>query len=377
MYLLTFITKSRIMKKILLPVAALVFALGACTTTPKYTISGSVEGEQEGNVYLLKPTESKSFDTLASAKLVAGKFNMEGTANEVIDALLVVEGKKGGTRVFLENVNYTATLNPADNAVSVIEGGVLQNVSNQFLAINREGQKQMSELNKIYSQAYQDKNEVKMNEIDSIFTEVEKTIEAKQTEVIAANPDSYVSAYTITTNMNRLGFEELTVKFNSLGEAAKATVPGQKIADRLARLAVVAIGQIAPDFTMATPAGDSLSLHSIKGKVKIIDFWASWCGPCRRMNPEVVELYKEFHPKGLEIIGVSLDREKDAWVKAIADDKLAWNHVSDLGFWKNAAAQLYVINSIPSLVLLDENNTIVAKNLHGEELKQKVAEMLK
>lgn len=96
----------------------------------------------------------------------------------------------------------------------------------------------------------------------------------------------------------------------------------------------VAIGQTAPNFTLNTPEGNPLSLADIKGKVKIIDFWASWCNPCRQANPEVVEIYKEYHPKGLEILGVSLDNNQEAWVKAIEDDGLTWNHVSDLKGWE-------------------------------------------
>ena len=109
----------------------------------------------------------------------------------------------------------------------------------------------------------------------------------------------------------------------------------------------------------------------------VIDFWASWCGPCRGEDPNVVKMYEKFHPKGLEILSVSLDEDKDAWLKAIEDDKLTWNHVSDLKGWQNAAAQLYCVNGIPHLVVLDENNVIVAKDLRGEELQNKVAELLK
>ena len=162
-----------------------------------------------------------------------------------------------------------------------------------------------------------------------------------------------------------------------LGANAKATEPGKNISERIQKLSAVAVGKVAPDFTLNTPDGKPLSMHSIKGKVKLIDFWASWCGPCRGENPHVVEIYKEYHPKGLEIFGVSLDNNKEAWVKAIADDGLVWKHGSDLKGWQSAPAQLYSVSGIPHTVLLDENNKIIAKNLRGDELKQKIAELLK
>ncbi len=118
-------------------------------------------------------------------------------------------------------------------------------------------------------------------------------------------------------------------------------------------------------------------MHSIKAKVKVIDFWASWCGPCRGENPNVVAMYKKYHPKGLEILSVSLDNNKEAWLQAIKDDKLTWNHVSDLKGWDCEAAKLYAVNGIPHLVVLDANNVIVAKDLRGDALKAKVAELLK
>ena len=201
--------------------------------------------------------------------------------------------------------------------------------------------------------------------------------EAKEDAINKANADSYVAAYILAGKLYEYDYEKLVEKFNTLGENAKATEPGKTIADRIQKLSAVAVGQVAPDFTLNTPDGKPLSMHSIKGKVKVIDFWASWCGPCRGENPNVVKMYEKFHPKGLEILSVSLDEDKDAWLKAIEDDKLTWNHVSDLKGWQNAAAQLYCVNGIPHLVVLDENNVIVAKDLRGEELQNKVAELLK
>lgn len=134
-------------------------------------------------------------------------------------------------------------------------------------------------------------------------------------------------------------------------------------------------GAEAPDFTMNTPDGQPLSLKDLRGKVLLIDFWASWCGPCRRENPNVVKAYKKYHDKGFDVLGVSLDKDKKRWLDAIEKDGLIWHHVSDLKGWANAAAQLYGVRSIPHTVLLDKDGKIIARNLRGPALEQKLAEL--
>lgn len=135
------------------------------------------------------------------------------------------------------------------------------------------------------------------------------------------------------------------------------------------------VGGVAPDFTMATPEGGQLALSSLRGKYLLIDFWASWCGPCRRENPNVVKVYNQYKEKGFEILGVSLDSDKTRWLNAIQQDGLTWHQVSDLKGWQNSAAQQYGVRSIPHTVLLDPQGKIVARNLRGAALEQKLAEI--
>jgi peroxiredoxin len=139
----------------------------------------------------------------------------------------------------------------------------------------------------------------------------------------------------------------------------------------------VAVGQKAPDFILNDVDGKPVALSSkIGSKLLLIDLWAAWCGPCRQENPNVVKVYKEFNKKGFDVFGVSLDQKKEDWVKAIADDKLTWTHVSDLQYWSNAAAKMYAVNSIPANFLLDEKGIIIGRNLRGEALYNKVVEVL-
>src|SRR4030042_1414621 len=139
---------------------------------------------------------------------------------------------------------------------------------------------------------------------------------------------------------------------------------------RLEGMKIVAIGQKAPDCTMNDVGGNPVSLSSKIGtKLLLVDFWAAWCGPCRQENPNVVKVYNQFRKKGFDIFGVSLDQRNEDWVKAIADDKLTWTHVSDLQYWNNAAAKMYAVNAIPANFLLDETGTIIARNLRGEDLR--------
>lgn len=135
-------------------------------------------------------------------------------------------------------------------------------------------------------------------------------------------------------------------------------------------------GQSVPEISLPTPSGETMNLSDLKGKIVLIDFWASWCRPCRAENPNVVRMYNKYKNKGFEIFGVSLDRTKDAWVQAIEQDKLTWHHVSDLQFWGSEAAQAYGVNAIPYTVLLDKQGKVIAENLRGPSLESKLEELL-
>lgn len=137
----------------------------------------------------------------------------------------------------------------------------------------------------------------------------------------------------------------------------------------------LAVGSEAPDIALENPNGEVVKLSSLRGNVVLIDFWASWCKPCRMENPNVVRMYKQYNPKGFEIYGVSLDKSRDAWLKAIEQDGLTWTHVSDLQFWQSAGAKLYNVTAIPKTFLIDKDGTIIGKDLRGASLESKLEEI--
>jgi peroxiredoxin len=196
-------------------------------------------------------------------------------------------------------------------------------------------------------------------------------------DFVRTHKKSVISAWAIASNFlyypdpDRLG-----KLYDELDTAAQRTSYGRKIHEALATARRVAIGKPAPDFTENDAEGKPLSLSSLRGKYVLVDFWASWCQPCRMENPNVVKAFKKYEDDGFTVLGVSLDKDKGAWMKAIRHDHLTWDQVSDLNGWQNAVAREYGVRAIPANFLVGPKGIIVAENLHGGQLEKKLAELL-
>ncbi|WP_341839045.1 TlpA disulfide reductase family protein [Chitinophaga caseinilytica] len=202
---------------------------------------------------------------------------------------------------------------------------------------------------------------------------------AAKTAYVREHPDAYFSLMALSELINdKQDPAVLEQLLGSLSARWRESNTGKGVAADIVALRKTATGNKAPDFTQPDKDGNPVSLAQFKGKYLLVDFWASWCTPCRQENPNVVKAYNRFHPKGFEVLGVSLDdaRFRNAWLEAIESDKLAWKHVSDLKGWQNAAAKLFAVKSIPQNFLLSPDGTILAVNLRGEALEQQLEKLL-
>ncbi len=208
-----------------------------------------------------------------------------------------------------------------------------------------------------------------------------KTEKKKEQAVfIKKHPDYFMSLVALNEVIGPLPTDvpSLQKLFKQLDKSLQQTATGIKTKANLDKFDAVSIGRIAPLFSSTDTAGLTVNLADYRGKYVLIDFWASWCGPCREENPIVVKAYQKYKDKKFEILSVSLDQagKHDAWLKAIHDDQLTWQHVSDLKYWDNAVAKLYMVRSIPQNFLLDPKGRVIAANLRGHELDKKLAEFI-
>lgn len=365
------------MKIRLLSLVVALLALVSCSK-PTFDVKVELQNADGKMVYLQKFVDKKS--TIIDSVLMQGNvanFTVE-ESNPATYYSIRVEKVRYPIGFFSENNDVTIVGDVKDNSTIQITASYAQQLVNEYEAENRKFNNQLRELGKNYEIAAQANDEAAMEKIYDEYDQVEKNQTAYRNLFISKNYSSFVSPYILYNNRLNYELNELEDFVNHFN-ISQDNEFAQLLNEYILKLQRVAVGQPYLDFTQETPEGTLLSLSELVGKSKLllVDFWASWCGPCRGENPNVVAVYKEYHEKGFDVLGVSLDMKKENWIKAIEDDGLIWHNVSDLKYWNNEAAQDYAVSSIPSNVLIDENGIIIAKNLRGEDLRKKVEELLK
>ena len=355
-------------------------ALASCTMQPTkktaYTINVNLQGLDKGTVYLQHRVgnEMIKLDSADATAPISFKGNIEMA--EVY--YLGIKDKRGSIPVFVEAADINVTGHIDSLRQVIITGSPAQDELDAFNDQTKTFTEQRQKLFADYRNADQEQNE-------ELKGQLEKQMDAIQAEKIdftykhiTENKASIVAAFLAYQNNYDFDLSQLETITAGFDPSIEQSVYVQNLKERVTTLQSVDIGKKYIDFTMNNTEDVPVEFSSlIKGKYTLIDFWASWCGPCRGENPNVVAVYNDYKDKGFDIIGISLDQSKDKWLEAIEADKLTWSHLSDLQYWNSAAAKLYGVNSIPHSILIDGKGIIIAQNLRGEELRNKIAELLK
>ncbi|WP_142785818.1 TlpA disulfide reductase family protein [Changchengzhania lutea] len=357
-------------------------------TYDSYTIEANAPGIHNGIRAYLKATNEKGLMVAKDTAIVMKeRFTFSGIRNEPSLEFLFINGINGGLPLIVEHGEISIEVNKDTLQASKIQGTKNNETFTKFLDERKELGNEISDIVRKQREAYSNNDTLTLQALDTDIKNMNKAIFNHTINFIQEDQDSYLAAILlidiIKTRPDSL--KSIEANYEKLDATIKASSYGKKINNYIVtqkklktQQAATQIGKIAPNFEAFTPEGNRLSLNDIKGKVTIIDFWASWCGPCRRENPNVVKMYNKYHDKGLEIIGVSLDRNghRDRWIDAIEKDKLTWHHISNLEHWNDPIAKMYNVTGIPATFILNTEGKIIAKNLRGEALENKVAELL-
>ena len=351
------------------------FGLAQQAAEPHFVISGQVSGVPD-NTGVFIADVSNPTDTVAYGIIKGGTFSLAGHVSEpnIYEVNFIAAGKK--VPLFIGNDKMSLSGTIEDLKGIKVTGSPSNDDFMEFQATFNPYFEKLNNVMKIM-QSHTPEAAAKQDSLTKVFHGLTDAVFKELDGFIQRKPNSYVSAFALIV-VNQLTEDVMAQerRLQSLAAAVRKGYYAQYLQKQLDDAKIGAVGTAEIDFTQNDTSGRAVSLSSFKGKYVLVDFWASWCGPCRMENPNVVSMYRKFRDKNFTVLGVSLDKAKEPWVKAIKDDGLAWTQVSDLKYWYNDAAAKYHIQAIPQNLLVDPTGKIVGRNLRGADLQAKLCELL-
>jgi peroxiredoxin len=356
---------------------ALIAILAACqpVTEKSFTLNGEIEGLEEGYVFLFDRVHGL-YQVIDSAVVVDGRFTLTGSLEFpeflYLDNFLGVSPR---IAFFLENSEMTIAYATENAREFSLTGSTSHDIMQEFnlMVAGQDANLRVIQQQILEAEVLEDAELAQA--LKKQYEEAEKEKQNQIRAFVDQHKDKPVGIYLAMRNMAyEMDGEQLDALVKSFDPSLKESRYYLNLRERADKLLALTVGKTAPEFSLPDPEGNMVALSDFRGQYLLVSFWASWCPFCRQENPHLVKLYQQYHSQNFEILGVSLDRSMDPWLKAISDDGLEWPHISDLLGWQNEASSLYGVASIPSNILIDPDGVIIGRNLKGIDLDQKLAE---
>jgi alkyl hydroperoxide reductase/ thiol specific antioxidant/ mal allergen len=354
--------------------------VGCAKQETTYTIQGEWKDGDGKVIYLKKDLGNKQYEVLDSAIVANGVFKMQKPLGDVDERILQINGSTNivildsvPIQVKCENVKKTVRGKEKESVKIEISGSVEQDIFKTVLLAQRD--EMMIMLGLSFMGKEEKENSGMVDSLAQIYIAMKAKTEKTIDSLVTNYPDCHASALIINNFVvKNKDLAEVERMYDGLTPRIKNAYLGRKLKATIDNIKKTSLGNVAPDFTLQAPDGKNVSLADFRGKYVLLDFWASWCGPCLREVPNVKKVYDKYHDKGFEILSVSLDDKKDNWTNAIEKYDLNWVHVSSLQGWDCPVAKLYNVSGVPAMLLIDKEGKIIATKLRGELLMEKVAE---